>query len=213
MISSYLSLLERRYGERLDGDGMEFLAFARDGAQRMDRLVLDLLEFSRIERRGSPIVAMPAQAAVEVAIRHLDPAIVESGARVRIESSDPAPWVMGDADQIARLFQNLIGNALKYRADDRVPQIVVSWRPVDGTAWEFRVADNGIGIDPAYFEKIFRIFQRLHTRAKYDGTGIGLAICKKIVERHEGRIWVESAPGKGSTFVFTLKAVPGGKGP
>jgi PAS domain S-box-containing protein len=201
MISSYLSLLERRYGGSLAGDGMEFLAFARDGAMRMDRLVLDLLEFSRIERKGSPIVAMDVEPSLRQALRHLEPAIAESGAEIRI--ADAPPRVMGDPEQILRLFQNLIGNAVKYRALGRPPRITVSWRQ-DGAVWEFTVADNGIGIEPQFHERIFGIFQRLHTVDRYEGTGIGLAICRKIVERHSGRIWLDSVPGEGTSFHFTL---------
>ncbi|EME71580.1 sensor protein fixL [Paramagnetospirillum caucaseum] len=205
MISSYLSLLERRYGSRLEGDGLEFLAFARDGARRMDHLVLDLLEFSRIDRKGSPIIAMEVEPALTQALRHLAPAMDESGAAVELAGGGDLPWVMGDPDQIIRLFQNLIGNAVKYRAPDRPSRIRVSWRR-QGGEWQFTVADNGIGIEPQYFERIFRIFQRLHTADRYEGTGIGLAVCKKIVERHAGRIWVESVPGEGSAFHFTLPA-------
>jgi PAS domain S-box-containing protein len=203
MISSYLSLLERRYGPSLAGDGLEFLAFARDGAKRMDRLVLDLLEFSRIERMGSPIVAMDVEASLRQALRHLEPAIAESGTEILIP--DESPRVMGDPEQILRLLQNLIGNAIKYRAKDRPPRISVSWRR-DGDVWEFTVADNGIGIDPQFYERIFGIFQRLHTIDRYEGTGIGLAICRKIVERHSGRIWLDSVPGEGTSFHFTLPA-------
>ncbi len=208
MISSYMSLLERRYGERLDDNGREFLGFARDGATRMDRLVLDLLDFSRIERRGAPMVDMPLLPAIQQAIRHLDLAIGEAAARVLIDDYDTDAMVMGDIDQITRLFQNLIGNALKYRAEGRPAEIHIGLHRV-GAEWEFQVADNGIGIEEQYFERIFRIFQRLHTRDKYDGTGIGLAICKKIVERHGGRLWVESVLDQGSTFRFTLPAAAG----
>ncbi len=205
MISSYLSLLERRYGGLLDQDGLDFLRFARDGAQRMDRLVLDLLELSRIERKGAPIVAMSALPVITLTLRNLDPAITEAGGLVMVDAMDPPPMVMGDADQISQLFQNLIGNALKYRSKNRRPQIKVHILRRDSD-WEFQIADNGIGIQEEYFERIFRIFQRLHNREEYDGTGIGLAICKKIVERHGGRIWVSSTPGEGSVFSFTLPA-------
>ncbi|WP_145980896.1 sensor histidine kinase [Magnetospirillum sp. ME-1] len=205
MISSYLSLLERRFGSRLEGDGLEFLAFARDGAKRMDKLVLDLLEFSRIERKGAPIVAMEVEPALRQSLRHLELAIAESGTEVTTPNDGDAPWVRGDPDQIIRLFQNLVGNAVKYRSPDRKPRIAVTWRR-EGAEWEFTVADNGIGIESQYFERIFRIFQRLHTAERYEGTGIGLAICKKIVERHGGRIWVDSVPGEGTAFHFTLPA-------
>lgn len=207
MVSSYLSLLERRYGEVFDADGHEFLAFARDGATRMDRLVLDLLDFSRIDRRGSPIAVMSAAAALDVALRNLATVIADSGGRVDIGESVAGARVMGDSGQIVRLFQNLIGNALKYRSPERAPLIRVTALRRNGS-WEFAVADNGIGIEAQYFERIFGIFQRLHTREKYEGTGIGLAICKKIVERHGGRIEVASTPGEGSTFRFTLRAAP-----
>ncbi|KIL99239.1 Phytochrome two-component sensor histidine kinase Cyanobacterial phytochrome B [Paramagnetospirillum magnetotacticum MS-1] len=205
MISSYLSLLERRYGPKLEGDGLEFLAFARDGAKRMDRLVLDLLDFSRIERKGSPIIAMEAEPVLRQALRHLAPSMDECGAQVEMAEDGGAVRVMGDPEQVIRLFQNLVGNAVKYRAPGRVPRVSVSWRR-DGGEWECTIADNGIGIDPQYFERIFGIFQRLHTPDRYTGTGIGLAICKKIVERHSGRIWVDSTPGQGTAFHFTLPA-------
>jgi PAS domain S-box-containing protein len=207
MISSYLSLLERRYGPNLDQDGLEFLGFARDGAQRMDRLVLDLLEFSRIDRKGAPMVDMEVEPALQQALRHLAPAIAEGNVAVEILAGGDSPRVMGDPDQIVRLFQNLIGNAVKYRAAGRPARVSVSWRR-DGKAWLFQVTDNGIGIEAQYFERIFRIFQRLHTADQYEGTGIGLAICKKIVERHSGRIAVDSVPGEGTTISFTLPTIP-----
>jgi len=204
MISSYMSLLERRYSDRLDQDGRDFLGFACDGALRMDRLVLDLLEFSRIARRGAPIMAMRVRPTIEQVMHDLTPVIGESGALVTLDATLNAPHVAGDAGQVARLFQNLIGNAIKYRAEGRQLDIRVDCARRDGF-WEFRVADNGIGIEPQYFERVFGIFQRLHTRERYDGTGIGLAICKKIVERHGGTIWITSEPDKGSTFHFTLR--------
>lgn len=202
MISSYLSLLQRRYGDRLDQNGHDFLEFARDGAARMDALVLDLLEYSRIDRHGAPMVPMPARTAIDEALLNLSVAIGECGAVVTVENAD-APQVTGDHGQIMRLFQNVVGNAIKYRAEDRRPEIRIGWARAEG-GWEFRVADNGIGIDAEYFERIFGIFQRLHTRDRYSGTGIGLAVCRKIVERHGGRIWLESIPGEGTTFFFTL---------
>ncbi|BAE50214.1 cache domain-containing protein [Paramagnetospirillum magneticum] len=205
MVSSYLSLLERRYGQLLDSDGLEFLGFAKDGAQRLDRLVLDLLEFSRIDRRGSPLAPMPVRPAVDVAARNLSVAMAEGGATLVLEDALDRAVVLGDSGQITRLLQNLIGNAIKYRSDGRPPRIVIGCRR-DGACWELSVSDNGIGIEPQYFERIFGIFQRLHTRDRFEGTGIGLAIAKKIVERHGGRIWVDSRPGEGSSFHFTLPA-------
>ncbi|SEH64381.1 PAS domain S-box protein [Magnetospirillum fulvum] len=205
MISSYLSLIERRYATNLDEDGRQFLDYARDGAQRMDRLVLDLLDYARIERGGDPIVPVDVRSTIDQAIRDLGSAIAESGAQITVEEPDRLPRVLGDGAQLTRLFQNLIGNALKYRLPDRPPEIRLSCRR-EGAEWRFDVADNGIGIEPAYFDRIFRIFQRLHPQGRYDGTGIGLAICKRIVDRHGGRIWVESTPGQGSVFSFTLPA-------
>ncbi|RAU20452.1 hypothetical protein CU669_18555 [Paramagnetospirillum kuznetsovii] len=205
MVSSYLSLLRRRYGDVLDKDGHDFLEFAREGAQRLDQLVLDLLEFSRIDRRGSPMLPMNVGNAVELAIRNLSLAIDECGAMVRVDDSVGRASILGDSGQIARLFQNLIGNAIKYRAEGRVPEVSVDCRRID-EHYEFSVSDNGIGIEPQYFERIFGIFQRLHTRQDYDGTGIGLAICRKIAERHGGTITVESEPGQGSSFRFRVPA-------
>lgn len=205
MVSSYLSLLERRYGEKLDHDGHEFLEFAREGAQRLDRLVLDLLEFSRIERRGSAINAIVARPVVDLAVCNLALSIEECGAQIQISETLNDAVVMGDSGQIARVFQNLIGNAIKYRAPDLVPKVSVDCTRLDA-GWEFQISDNGIGIEPQYFDRIFGIFQRLHTRDKYEGTGIGLAICKKIIERHDGSISVESQPGTGTVFRFVLPA-------
>jgi PAS domain S-box-containing protein len=203
MISSYLSLLERRSGENLSEDGLEFLAFARDGAKRMDRLVLDLLDYSRIGRRGDALEPMAVLPALELAKGHLALAITDSEARLSVAPNLSQPMVLGDQGQIVRLFQNLIGNALKYRSQSRRPEIAITCRR-KGNLWEFTVADNGIGIDSAYFERIFGLFQRLHTHENFEGTGIGLAVCKKIVERHGGSIWLDSVPGQGSRFHFTL---------
>jgi len=203
MVSSYLSLLERRYSEQLDNDAREFIGFARDGAKRLDRLVLDLLEFSRIHRHGEAIVAMPIMPAVQLALTNLGMAIEDCSATITVDDSIQSSWAMGDPAQIMRLFQNLIGNALKYRKPEVAPIIQIGSRRLEGQ-WEFSVTDNGIGIAPEYFERIFGIFQRLHTRDQFDGTGIGLAVCKKIVERHSGRIRLESKPDKGTTFFFTL---------
>ena len=208
MISTYLALIERRYAALFDADGREFLTFARDGAQRMDRLVLDLLDYARTGRRGGPPAPTPLRAAIGQAVRVLGPAIAQSGAEVTVECAAADPLVLGEPDQIARLLQNLIGNALKYRAPDRAPRIRVVCRRLDQD-WRIAVADNGIGIEADYYEQIFRIFQRLHPQDRYEGTGIGLAICKRIVEHLGGRIWVESTPGAGSVFSFTLPAADG----
>ncbi len=204
MISAYTSLIERRYAQSFDQEGMEFLGYIRDGAQRMDHMVLDLLAFSRIDRRGAPLVPMESAAALGAALNNLTVAIDESGAAV--DCPDALPLVLGDIHQITSLFQNLLGNAIKYRNPGRAPRIVVTCA-ADHGLWRFTVTDDGIGIAPEFHDRIFLLFQRLHTRQTYDGTGIGLAVCKKIVERHGGRIWLESVPDRGSAFHFTLPAV------
>jgi PAS domain S-box-containing protein len=204
MISSYVELLGRRYGDRLDDDAREFIAFARDGAERMDRLVLDLLDYSRIGRLSQPMRPVLLDGPLDRALRVLALKIDEAGAVID-RLSLATPVVIGDPDELARLFQNLIGNAVKYRDPARPMRITITAER-QGTDWAVSIADTGIGIDAEYFDRIFRIFQRLHTRATYEGTGIGLAICKKIVEHHGGRIWVESNPGLGSVFHFTLPA-------
>ncbi|OAN59554.1 hypothetical protein A6A05_07385 [Magnetospirillum moscoviense] len=206
MVSSYLTLLERRYGELLDADGREFLDFAREGAVRLDRLVLDLLGFSRIQRHGNPLAATNLAHVMGDVLRNLTVAIRESGAAISVDL-DRLPVVHGDREQLVSVFQNLISNAIKYRSPVRPVRIAVTADSDDGY-WRLSVTDNGIGIEPQYFDRIFRIFQRLHSRAEYDGTGIGLAMCKRIVERHGGQIWVQSVPEEGSTFYFTLQAVP-----
>jgi len=212
MVASYTQLLARRYQGKLDAEADEFIAFAVDGANRMQGLINDLLAYSRVETRGRPPQPCDANAAVQRALTHLHMAVQETGAVVTVQ---PLPTVAADETQLLQLFQNLIGNAIKFRGD-QTPHIQVSAQPAEGPAaedkpdggWVFSVQDNGIGIDPAYLGRIFGIFQRLHTRAKYPGSGIGLAICKRIVERHGGRIWIESQPGAGSTFHFTLPAAP-----
>jgi PAS domain S-box-containing protein len=200
-VSSYVSLLERRYGQSLDQDGRDFINFAREGAQRMNQLVIDLLEFSRIGHDKLPLEVVPLSEVTREAIALLRSTIADSGAVVR--SSDDLPAILAVRAELVRLFQNLIGNAIKYRSPDRVPEVEISAH-LAGSEWVIQVADNGIGIDPEFRDKIFGIFQRLHTRDKFEGTGIGLAICKKIVERMGGRIWVESRPGAGSIFLIAL---------
>ena len=199
MVSSYTQLLMRRYGERLDGDAREFTAYIIDGAGRMKQLIEDLLAYSRVGTKGKEFKPVPVESALRRAIVNLRAAIEESGAAVTYES---LPVAQADDTQLAQLFQNLIGNALKFRSAS-VPRIHVSCvqKPAE---YEIVVADNGIGIEAQYFERIFMVFQRLHNKGEYPGTGIGLAICKKVIERHGGRIWVESSPGEGSAFHFTL---------
>jgi two-component system cell cycle sensor histidine kinase/response regulator CckA len=201
MISSYMALLERRYGERLDKDGHEFISFAKEGAVRMDRLVQDLLEFSRVGRIADPPSPVSMDLVVANVVKVLRGVITEAGAE--IEVPEPLPEVVGSANELFLLLQNLISNAVKFRSPDRPAVVRITAGRNDGH-WVFAVADNGIGIEQIYFDRIFKIFNRLHTRDRYDGTGIGLSICKKIVERHGGRIWIESASDKGTTFFFTL---------
>jgi len=198
-IGSYCQLLQRRYKGKLDKDADEFIDFAVDGAKRMQVLINDLLKYSRVGTRGKPFEATDCNTVFGDAVSNLHQAIEEAGAVV---TSDPLPVVSGDGVQLGQLFQNLIANAIKFRGDVS-PNIHVSVRK-EGGEDVFSVRDNGIGIDARHAERIFQIFQRLHERGKYPGTGIGLAVCKKIVARHGGRIWVESTPGAGSNFRFTL---------
>ena len=199
MVSSYTQLLARRYRDKLDSDADEFIHYAVDGANRMQTLINDLLAYSRVGTRGKELAPTDTGGVFDAACDNLMKATEESGAEV---TSDELPTVMGDESQLVQLFQNLIANAIKFRGEELVKVHVRAERR-DGE-WLFSVRDNGIGIDPQYAERIFIIFQRLHGKADYSGTGIGLAVCKKIVERHGGRIWVESEPGEGSTFYFTL---------
>jgi len=200
MIGSYTQLLERRYGDKLDSDAREFMGFIVDGATRMKQLIEDLLAYSRVGTRGKELRLVQAQGALDRALINLRASLEASGATI---THDALPEVTADDTQLTQLLQNLIGNAIKFRKRDEPPRIHVGAQDA-GDEWRFSVSDNGIGIEPQYFERIFMVFQRLHTRDEYAGTGIGLAICKKVVDRHHGRIWVESVPGKGSTFVFTL---------
>jgi signal transduction histidine kinase len=202
MITAYVHLLQTQYAGKLDKDADEFISFAVDGTKRMQVLINDLLAYSRLDTRGKEFAATDCNMVLMRTLLNLKTAMDESGARV---THDQLPTVVGDELQLGQLFQNLIGNAIKYHGP-RPPEIHVGCEQ-DGPVWRFAVRDNGIGIEPEYAERIFVIFQRLHTRHEYPGTGIGLAICKKIVERHRGKIWVESEPGKGSTFYFTLPIV------
>jgi PAS domain S-box-containing protein len=199
MVASYVQLIRRRYQGKLDSDADEFIQYAVEGSNRMQALINDLLTYSRVGTRGKPLVLVDAQAALARAIENLQVTIDESKAVIKFGKM---PRVKADEMQLVQLFQNLLSNAVKYRAS-APPQVEVT-AARDGDAWHFQVKDNGIGIDPKHFDRIFIIFQRLQARDETSGTGIGLALCKKIVERHGGRIWVESAPGKGSTFHFTI---------
>jgi len=202
MIASYLQLVADRYGDALDADGHEFIGYAVDGAKRMQALISDMLAYSRVSTRARPFQPTDSARIVATAERHLQIAIEEGGAEIE---RGELPVVLGDEVQLLQLFQNLIGNAIKFRGA-AVPHVHVAAQPAED-GWCFSVSDNGIGIAPEYFERIFVLFQRLHGRKEYSGTGIGLALCKRIVERHGGRIWVESTPGNGSVFRFTLPRV------
>ena len=203
MITSYLQLLEERWGSKLDPQAHEFIDFALDGAHRMRALIADLLAYSRVDAKGTAFEQTDCEEVFQTALQNLKVAIDENKATVEHQ---PLPNVRGDPVQLTQVFQNLVGNALKFHGAES-PHIEVAANQQNGE-WIFSVHDNGIGIDPKYYERIFVIFQRLHTRQEYAGTGMGLAICKRIVERHGGRIWVESKPQKGSTFFFTLPATP-----
>ncbi len=200
MVASYTQLLSKRYKGKLDSDADEFIAFAVDGASRMQRLIHDLLAYSRAGTSGKDLLDTSSEEALQEALINLRGAIAESGALV---THDPLPAVLADEMQLIQLFQNLVGNAIKYQSPG-IPQVHISAARSGGRKWVFSVQDNGLGIDSQYFEKIFGVFQRLHKREEFAGTGIGLAICKKIVERHGGSISVESQPGQGSTFRFVL---------
>jgi len=213
MVSSYVQLLEKRYKGKMDDDADEFIEFAVDGANRMQVMINDLLSFSRIATRGEPFKPTDCENVFDRAINNLQTAIKESSTTV---THDPLPTVTADRGQLEQLFQNLIGNANKFcERRKSTPCIHVSCERIEESAipvtksgidngWIFSVKDNGIGIEPEQVERIFGIFQRLHTREQYSGSGIGLSVCRKIVERHGGRIWVESEVGKGSTFFFTI---------
>jgi PAS domain S-box-containing protein len=199
MVASFTQLLAKRYKGKLDSDADEFISFAVDGANRMQRLINDLLAYSRVTTRRSPFGQVDCDKVLDSVINSLSLAIDESGTAI---SRDPLPTIMGDPSQVGQVFQNLITNAIKFRSDDPL-QIHISVALKDND-WVFSVRDNGIGLAPNHYERIFVIFQRLIVKKDTAGTGIGLAICKKIVEDHGGHIWVESRPGEGSTFYFTI---------
>ncbi len=200
MVASYTQLLSKRYKGQLDSEADEFIAFAVDGSNRMQGLIQDLLAYSRAGTNGKALHEISSENALAEALLNLRATIQESSAEV---TNDPLPALLTDDTQLTQVFQNLVGNAIKYRSAE-VPRVHVSATKNGGKDWIFSVRDNGLGIDPQYFDRIFVLFQRLHGREEFKGTGIGLTICKKIVERLGGRIWVESQPEKGSTFHFTL---------
>jgi PAS domain S-box-containing protein len=202
MVASYTQLLAKRYEGRLDSDADEFIAFAVDGSTRMQGMIQDLLLYSRAGSSGAALRELDSEVALKNALDNLRVTLQESGAVV---THDSLPALTTDHTQLTQVFQNLVGNAIKYRSA-AVPLIHVSAAKQGSGQWQFSVRDNGIGIDSQYFEKIFVLFQRLHGREEFEGTGIGLAICKKMLERLGGRIWVESQPGSGSTFLFTLSS-------
>ena len=204
MVASYTQLLARRYHGRLDADADDFINYAVDGAERMRALLNDLLEYSRVGTRGKPFKLIYSEDVLDQAITNLKVAIEDSGALV---NHDYLPMLVADEGQLMQLFQNLIGNAIKF-CNQQSPRIHVSAEKRD-RVWVFSVRDNGIGIDPQHAQRIFEMFKRLHTKEEYPGTGMGLAICKKIVKRHGGHIWVHSQPEEGSTFYFSIPIIGG----
>ncbi len=205
-VASFCQLLEKRYGDELDERGVEYIAFAVDGAKRMQVLINDLLTFSRVGRINATHVEVDLDAALDAALDNLGAAIEESGAEV-VRPPSKLPAVVGDPTLMTMLWQNLIGNAVKFRREGVTPRIVVECEPGEGE-WSFNVSDNGIGIAEEFVDKVFVIFQRLHGRDVYTGTGIGLALCKKIVEYHGGAIWIDTARSTGTQIRFTLPEIP-----
>lgn len=199
MVSSYLQLLERRYDDDLDEDGQEFLEFAVDGADRMREMIDGLLKYSRVETRGDPFETVSLDDVLTEVCDDLQVMIQESNAEITTED---LPRVEGDHGQLRQVFQNLLDNAIEYSGDDP-PRIYIDAER-DGDQWLVSVEDNGVGIDPEDTDRVFEVFQRLHARGEHAGTGIGLALVERIIERHGGDVWVESDPGQGSTFSFTL---------
>lgn len=199
MVSSYTQLLGQRYRNQLDDKAKKFIDYAVDGAVRMQGLINDLLAYSRVTTRGGEFTDIDSSRALAQALTNLRTATTETRAEI---TNDELPEVSADASQLARVFQNLLSNAIKYRGPDD-PRIHVSAYE-RGNEWVFSVTDNSMGIDPKHQERIFTIFQRLHSQQEYTGTGMGLSMCKRIVERHGGDMWVESEPGKGAIFYFTL---------
>lgn len=201
MVASYTELLAQRYQGKLDERADKYIYYAVDGAKRMQRLLADLLVYSRVGSQGKPLAPVSAESVVKGVVEMLGGAIRRASATVSV---GPLPIVQADEGQLKQLFQNLIGNALKFQGEAR-PVVEISAIPLHGL-WQFAVKDNGIGIESQHMARIFRIFQRLHERGKYEGSGVGLAIAKRILQRHGGHIWLESEPQVGSTFFFTLQA-------
>ena len=199
MVATYTQLLAERYQGKLDAEADKYIHYAVDGALRMQKLVQDLLAFSRVGRQGGARASTDCNAVLQAALQNLEAAIRESGACVE---HDQLPVVIADRSQLVQVFQNLIGNAIKFRGSE--PPLIRVGAKAQAKEWVFSVADNGIGIAAEHTESVFVIFRRLHARAEYPGNGIGLSICKKIIEQHGGRIWVESEVGRGSIFQFTL---------
>jgi signal transduction histidine kinase len=209
-VASFCQLLEKRYGDQLDDRGHEYIGFAVDGAKRMQRLINDLLTFSRVGRLGSTHTEVNLDDALKSALDNLGAAITESGAEI-VRLEEPLPTIDGDPTLLTMLWQNLIGNAVKFQREGVAPRIVIEVEQATGADdgdWLFSITDNGIGIAEEFTDKIFVIFQRLHGRDEYSGTGIGLALCKKIVEHHGGSIWVDNSYTQGTRFLFTLPATP-----
>jgi PAS domain S-box-containing protein len=200
MIASYTQLLQQRYTGKLDADADEFIGYAVDGAHRLQKLINELLAYSRVGTKGTAFTSVDLEPVLEEVLKALESPIRECGAEV---THDQMPVVRCDPTQIGQVLQNLVSNAIKFRGDEP-PRVHVGVQRSEDE-WVFCVSDNGIGVEPEYFDRIFVIFQRLQPRSDYQGTGLGLAICKRIIERHGGRIWVESEPGTGSTFCFALK--------
>lgn len=205
-ISNYVQLLKRKCGHAFDEDATEYSRFIVEGTQRMRQLILALLTYAQVGAKDVDLATVEPLGLLEQVLRSLEISIKESGARLKVQGNFPP--IRGDATQIAQLFQNLVHNALKFQKPGATPEVTISARYLDGAVL-FSVRDNGIGVRPQDRERIFRIFQRLHEPGKYTGSGVGLAVCHKIVERHHGRIWVESSEGNGSTFLFTLPSAAG----
>lgn len=208
-VASFCQLLEKRYGDKLDERGIEYIGFAVDGAKRMQVLINDLLTFSRVGRLGATRAEVDLGVALTSALTNLSAAVEDSGADI-VLPSEPLPHVDGDPTLLTMVWQNLIGNAVKFRRDGFVPHVAIEYRP-DGEAWLFAVSDNGIGIGEEFADKVFVIFQRLHGRDAYGGTGIGLALCKKIVEHHGGNIWIDTSYSGGTRINFTLPRMEGNR--